>query len=184
MTLLAGTTAINVELPRGLTIHTNNLQGQICGKLISFRLPLVFLKALITSGSSRNLWTEAACLEFDGDLDVYNSNTKGATQADFLREQDALTQRAHHLFNQLNKVQEDPHDARCTSVPRGRFRLSPIVHLNDLYIPPLILPQFRSQSSTARLRRPRPFTHWSQLSQPSESEAENVLEADRDARLA
>jgi len=76
-TFLAGRVAVDVNLLHGLTIYSNDLQGQVCGKLIVLQFPLASLKALVTSGSSRNSWSEAACVEFDSNVEIYASSRKG-----------------------------------------------------------------------------------------------------------
>lgn len=170
---------IDVDLLHGLTIYSNDLQGHVCGKLIVLRLPLVSLKALVTSGSSRNAWSEAACVEFDGTLEFYASSTKGI-QSNFLQEQDTLTGRAHTLLGQLRKVREDFHSSFVLHQQHG------LRHLNNLYLPELSLPRFSVRSPVSQCQqhqRTTPFPKRSPSSSLSESD-EDISEADRDARVA
>ncbi|KIJ61338.1 hypothetical protein HYDPIDRAFT_177084 [Hydnomerulius pinastri MD-312] len=190
-TCLAGTAAVDLELPQGLSLHTNDLQGQLCGKLLSLRLPSASLKTLVTSGSSRKSWSEAAAIDFDVNVESYSSpKTKDNPQGTFLHGQDTLTQRAQYLLGQLKQTQEDFRGKHHPSAPRRRPRPTHRVHRNDLYLPPLTLPQFhRVQPSNAQQQpqqqaHPSPGPRWSRLSHLSESDGENIAEADRDARLA
>lgn len=175
-TFLAGRVAVDVDLLSGLTVHSNDLQGQVCGKLIVLRLPLASLKALVTSGSSRNSWSEAACMEFDSNVEIYASGRKGV-QSNFLQEQDILTGRAHTLLSQLKKMRKD---FQNDSVFRQQSDVSSSVHLNNLYLPQLYLPQFCASAS----QHQKSDNRFTRLSSLSESDNEDISEADRDARVA
>ncbi|KAG6372334.1 hypothetical protein JVT61DRAFT_7774 [Boletus reticuloceps] len=187
-TCLAGAAALDLDVPKGLTLHTNDLQGQLCGKFLSLRLPHASAKALVTSGASRRSWSEAAAMDFDIALDSFTCpKTDHGPQSTFLHDQDFLTRRVQYLLSQLTEAQVSfgakPHASRRA----GRRRPPHRVHRNDLYLPPLILPRFNHiQSSSVQRQRqyPSPLLRWSQLSHLSESDGENVSEAERDARLA
>ncbi|KAL4073990.1 hypothetical protein J3A83DRAFT_4507268, partial [Scleroderma citrinum] len=183
-TFHVGRVAVDLDLLHGLTVHYNDLQGQLCGKLITLRLPLASLKALVTSGSSCSSWSEAACMDFDSNLELYTSSTKGL-QSNFLQEQDILTGRADALLSQLKKARKDFYSG---AVFRQQSTLPHPVHLNNLYLPQLSLPLFCARSSAPQQRQIHQksdrFTRWSLLSNLSESDGEDIPEADRDARVA
>ncbi|KAI6121684.1 hypothetical protein F5141DRAFT_529930 [Pisolithus sp. B1] len=186
VTLLAGSAAVDVALPRGLSVHSNDLQGRLCGKFVVLRIPLANLKALLTSDSYRKLWSEAAYLEFDSNLEIYSSNPDGHAQSDFIQSQDALTRRAHYLLCQVKEAREHFHNNR-TAAGYRRHPPSLIDHMKDLYLPQLTLPSFRTPASTLQdhqLAGSSYFTRWSRLPYLSESEDERISEAGRDARVA
>ena len=187
-TCLAGATAIDLDIPKGLTLHTNDLQGQVCGRFLSLRLPLASAKGLVALDTSRTSWSEAAAMDFDIALDCFTCpKTNHNPQRTFLHEQDLLTKRAQHLLSQLTEARGSFEGRPHASGRNGRCRPPHRVHRNDLYLPPLILPQFSRvhNSSVQRQQQdPSPLPRWSQLSHLSESDGENISEADRDARLA
>ncbi|KAG8213869.1 hypothetical protein J3R82DRAFT_10613 [Butyriboletus roseoflavus] len=188
VTCLAGAAAVDLDVSKGLTLHTNDLQGQLCGKSLSLRLPLASVKALVTSDTSRKSWSEAAAMDFDFVLDSFTCReTNRNPQGTFLHEQDLSTQRARHLFSQLAEARLNFGGKSHVSGHTGPRRPSHRVHRNDLYLPPLILPRFdRIQNSGVQRQQQysSPLPRWSQLPQLSESDGENISEADRDARLA
>ncbi|KAG0707320.1 hypothetical protein DFH29DRAFT_995117 [Suillus ampliporus] len=184
----AGATAVNLSIPSGFSVHTNDLEGQFCGKLTSVRLPLASLKILLSSNDSKTTWCEAADLSTDINLDIYKSpKTRDLSQMDFIEGQDELTCRAQYLLDEVER-------ARRASVPDNRQSLQRSRsghHRNGLYLPPPRLPRFRR----AKPHPPTPLTSvphskssatwWPRLSQLSESDGEeNISEAERDARLA
>ena len=188
-TCIAGAAAVDLDMPQGLVLHTNDLQGQLCGRLLSLRLPLVAVKGLVTSDTSRKSWSEAVALDFDIALDSFTSpKTSDNPQSAFLHEQDVLTQRGQYLLGQLTEARinfgRKPHAADRN----GQRRPSHRVHRNDLYLPPLVLPQFRrvqkANVQQQQQQQPSPALRWSRLSHMSESDGENVSEVERDARLA
>ncbi|KAF9227418.1 hypothetical protein BS17DRAFT_747957 [Gyrodon lividus] len=184
-TCLIGTAAVDLDLPQGLTLQTNDLQGQLCGKLVSLRLPLASLKTLVTSSIARKSWSEAAVIDFDIELESYTSpETKGNPQSAFLHEQDMLTQRAQYLLSQLKKAEDNFRGGQNDSGSCRRPRPSHRVHRNDLYLSPLILPQFHREQGQQRQQHHGPLPRLSRVSHLSESDGENISEADRDARLA
>ena len=169
-------------------MHTNDLEGQFCGKLTSVRLPLASPKILLSSRESKTTWCEAADLSTDINLDIYRSpKIRNPSQMDFIKGQDELTHRAQHLLDEVES-------ARKASLPDNRQSLRRTRsnhHRNGLYVPPPRLPHF----CRAKLIPPAPFTSvahtksttawWPRLSHLSESDGEeNISEADRDARLA
>ncbi|KAG6332933.1 hypothetical protein ID866_6159 [Astraeus odoratus] len=170
ITIMAGIAAIDVHISRPLMLHTNDLQGQIC--------------ALVASGSSRRSWSEAIRLEFDSNIDLYKSNIEGNDQSTYLRVQD-LTRRADHLLSQVKEARTD-FCSKYHSV-RQHSRVAHPTHLSGFYLPQLNLPQFRTSASFQQHRKyakSSPWKGWSRLSHLSESEDENISEADRDARVA
>lgn len=188
VTCLAGAAAVDLDVSKGLTLHTNDLQGQLCGKSLSLRLPVASVKALVTLDTSRKSWSEAAAMDLDFALDWFTSpKTSCNPQGTFLHEQDLLTQRAQYLLSQLAEARLNFGGKSHVSGRSGRRRPPHRVHRNDLYLPPLLLPRFgRVQNSGVQRQQqyPSPLPRWSQLSQLSESDGENISEADRDARLA
>lgn len=187
-TCIAGVAVIDVDVSQGLTLHTNDLQGRLCGKFLSLRLPLASIKGLVTSDTSRRSWAEVAALDFDITLDSFTCpKTNHNPQSAFLREQDLLTQRAEYLLRQLTESRVDFESKLHVKGRSGPRRPPYRVHRNDLYLPPLVLPRFNRvhNSSTRRQQQyPNPTPRWSQLSHLSESDGENISEAGRDARLA
>ncbi|KAF8554692.1 hypothetical protein OG21DRAFT_1508579 [Imleria badia] len=187
-TCLAGATAVDLDVPKGLTLHTNDLQGQVCGRFLSLRLPLTSLKALVALDTSRKSWSEAAAMDFDIALDWFTCpKTNHNPQGTFLHEQDHLTKRAQYLLSQLAEARVSFGDRPHASGRSGRRRPPHRVHRNDLYLPPLVLPRFSRAHNSQQLQQdpsPSPLPRWSQLSHLSESDGENISEADRDARLA
>jgi len=118
-------------------------------------------------------------MEFDSNVEIYASSRKGV-QSNFLQEQDILTRRAHTLLSQLKKVFKDFHN---DSVFRQQPYLSSSVHLNNLYLPQLSLPQLCVSASQPQ-QYPKSDNRFAQLSSLSESDNEDISEADRDARVA
>lgn len=186
VTLLAGSAAVDVDLPCGLSVHSNDLQGRLCGKFVVLRLPLANLKALVTSDSYRRSWSEAAYLEFDSNLEIYSPILDGRDQSDFIQSQDALTRRAHYLLCQVKEAHE--HFSNNRTAAGNRWRPPSLIdHMKDLYLPQLTLPSFRTPTSTVhdhQLEGSSYFTRWSHLPYLSESEDEKISEAGRDARVA
>lgn len=186
-TCVAGAAAVDLDVPQGVTVHTNDLQGQLCGKTLGLRLPLACVKGLVTSDTSRKSWSEAASLDFDITLDSFTCpKSEHNPQSTFLHEQDLLTQRAQHLLDQLTEARANFGNKPHASGRSGRHHPPHRVHRNDLYLPPLVLPRFsRVQNSSGRRQQQHasPLLRWSQLSHLSESDGENISEADRDARL-
>jgi len=184
----AGATAVNLSLPSGLTVHTNDLEGQFCGKLMSVRLPTASLKVLLSSSASKTTWCEAADLVMDINMDIYRpSKIRNPSQMDFIQGQDELTRRAQHLLDQLQSARRASFSDNRRSLQRKLFGL----HRNGLFLPPPRLPQFRrakphtSAHPTIALHPRNTPAWWPHLSHLAESEEEETIsEADRDARLA
>ncbi|KAG1858104.1 hypothetical protein F4604DRAFT_1684988 [Suillus subluteus] len=184
----AGATAVNLSIPSGFSVHTNDLEGQFCGKLTSVRLPLVSLKILLSSRDSKTSWCEAADLSTDINLDVYRSpKVRNPSQMDFMKGQDELTHRAQHLLDEVERARK----ASLSDNRQSLQRTHSSHHRNGLYLPPPRLPHF----CRVKPHPPAPLTSvahskstaawWPQLSHLSESDGEeNISEADRDARLA
>ncbi|KAG2150597.1 hypothetical protein DEU56DRAFT_37144 [Suillus clintonianus] len=184
----AGATAVNLSLPSGLSVHTNDLEGQFCGKLTSVRLPIASLKILLSSRDSKTIWCEAADLSTDINLDIYRSpKTRNPSQMDFIKGQDELTHRAQYLLDEVER-------ARSASLPDNwqlPQRTRSGHHRNGFYLPPPRLPYF-CRAKPHPLVPPTSVPHsknttawWPRLSYLSESDGEeNISEADRDARLA
>lgn len=103
LTWLAGHAALEVALPHGLALETNDLTGQFHRKVASFRVPQIYLKLFITTLSGHHSWLEAAQFVFDANLDIYSAPARwqesGRVQADYIRTQDLSTSRGRFLFN-------------------------------------------------------------------------------------
>jgi hypothetical protein len=176
-----------MSIPSGFSVHTSDLEGQFCGKLMSVRLPLASLKILLSSRDSKTSWCEAADLSIDINMDMYRSpKIRNLSQMDFMKGQDELTHRAQYLLDEVERARKASPNNR-QSLQRTHYSH----HRNGLYLPPPRLPHF----CRAKPHPPAPLTSvahakstavwWSQLSHLSESDGEeNVSEADRDARLA
>ncbi|KAG1765509.1 hypothetical protein EV702DRAFT_1283104 [Suillus placidus] len=183
-----GATAVNLSIPSGFSVHTNDLEGQFCGKLTSVRLPLVSLKILLSSRDSKTSWCEAADLSTDINLDIYRSpKVHNLSQMDFMKGQDELTHRAQHLLDEVERARKAYLLDNRQSLQRTRSSH----HRNGLYLPRPRLPHF----CRVKPHPPAPLTSiphskstaawWPRLSHLSESDGEeNISEADRDARLA
>ncbi|KAG1828967.1 hypothetical protein EV424DRAFT_1507935 [Suillus variegatus] len=188
VTWSAGATAANLSIPSGFSVHTNDLEGQFCGKITSVKLPLALLKILLSSRDSKTTWCEAADLSTDINLDIYRSpKIRNPSQMDFMKGQDELTRRAQHLLDEVERVRKASFPDNRQALQRTRSSH----HRNGLYLPPPRLPHF----CRAKPHPPAPLTSpahskstaawWPRLSYLSESDGEeNISEADRDARLA
>jgi hypothetical protein len=120
-TWLAGHAALEVSLPRGLSLEMNDLAGTYYRKVTSLRVPQICLKVLITTPSGRHTWLEAAQFASDGNLDIYSApagwRESGRVQADYIRSQDILTGRARFLFDALPLKHSDSASMLLTLLP-------------------------------------------------------------------
>jgi hypothetical protein len=203
VTWLAGYAAIALSLPKGLTFSSNDRPGRFHRKATSLCLPNFSVKVLITGGSERDIWLEAAELVGDAYLDVYMSpvgwRDSAQAQADFIQVQDELTGRARTMFEAFES--EKPiHmfgrslNAIMPNLATYHLRLPDHhVHRSGIYLPHPRLSNIPShQKPPASPKAPTgdfmatKTNRWSaRLSQLSESDGEEgVSEADRDARLA
>ncbi|KAG2364907.1 hypothetical protein BDR07DRAFT_1557955 [Suillus spraguei] len=188
VTWSAGATAVNLSIPSGFNVHTNDLEGQFCGRLTSIRLPLASLKILLSSRDSKTSWCEAADLSTDINLDIYKSpKVRNLSQMDFMKGQDELTNRVQHLLDEVERARKASLPNNMRSLQRTHFSH----HRNGLHLPLPRLPHFCRLNphppapSTSIAHSKSTAAWWPRLSHLSESDGEeNISEADRDARLA
>jgi hypothetical protein len=200
-TWLAGHAALEVSLPRGLSLEMNDLAGTYYRKMTSLRVPQICLKVLITTPSGRHTWLEAAQFASDANLDIYSApagwRESRSVQADYIRSQDVLTGRAKFLFDALPLKHSDSASMPLTLSPSNLICNSVHgLHKNGLLLPrprprpskPVAIcradtkqkPPNETEDTTLGMQ-PR----WSDRSHLSDSDGEEgVSEADRDARLA
>jgi hypothetical protein len=102
VTWVAGHAAVALSFPDGLKLSSNDRPGRFHRKAFGLRLPKVSVKVLVTGGTERNTWLEAAELVADAHLDIYLSplgwRDSAQAQADFIQAQDELTGRARLMF--------------------------------------------------------------------------------------
>lgn len=198
LTWKAGHAAIALSLDQGLKVESNDLAGQFHRKVTSLRLPHASVKVLLTAPSGHQPWLEAAELDMDVYFDIYSSpdgwKDTARAQADFIRVQDAPTNRAKRMFRSFNS--SDPVDLGTIDIycPVSGDLLTRIQgqgsHKTGLYLPQPMLTNVGKErierlSSNADVRTSTKPRHWSNLPHLSESDGEEgVSEADRDARLA
>ncbi|EGO25461.1 hypothetical protein SERLADRAFT_415036 [Serpula lacrymans var. lacrymans S7.9] len=131
VTFIAGLVGIDLSLPQGLTIHTNDLAGRFYSKIISLRLPSASLRMLLMSGSLKKSWTEVVDCALDLNLDMYNAppgwESHADAQRDFIHSQDTPTHRARFLFEQLKRNSFSPPE---TNGGAGN-RWSRVSHLSE-----------------------------------------------------
>ncbi|KZT28945.1 hypothetical protein NEOLEDRAFT_1057065 [Neolentinus lepideus HHB14362 ss-1] len=101
---LAGDSALEILVPQGLSLNTNDLAGKLYRKVTTLRLPEAMAKGLRSSGPARRLWLEAVSFTVDLNLDMYSRpdgwQQTAHTQAGFVSTQDVLTGRAKILYAQ------------------------------------------------------------------------------------
>lgn len=99
---LADSVALELLLPRGLRIDTNDLAGQSHGKVQSIRVPHAALRMLLANDSSTVAWSEALEFVADANIDMYSAppgwREKARVQSEFLAEQDSHTGRAIFMY--------------------------------------------------------------------------------------
>ncbi|KAK7057149.1 hypothetical protein R3P38DRAFT_1162521 [Favolaschia claudopus] len=170
--------ALLLSVPGGLHLDTNDLGGQFHRNLTSVRIPLVKVKFLLRSLAERRRWLEVGDMELDVCLDMYSSpigwRKRKADQTAFIEEQD-ITGRARRMFEGMSFYKK----AGFSSHRKGV--LLPQPHLSG---------HQRYQSTEVSARGPsRPQGEvrgsWQKLYHLSDTDSgEDVLDADRDARLA
>ncbi|KZT11041.1 uncharacterized protein LAESUDRAFT_741340 [Laetiporus sulphureus 93-53] len=179
---LAPGAAIELFIPDGLRLDSNDLAGKSYRKVISVRLPIATCKILVTSRMSRK-WYEASRLDIDANVDIYSAPTgwqdRARAQTEYVAAQDKLTSRASCFYS----ARQTP--AQYDELLPGRGLLD-----SDLYLPQLRIPKrFRRQRTAAtafNLTSPirsslRPAVP---IGLQSESEGDEwSTEADRDARV-
>lgn len=93
---------MEIALPEGMRIDTNDFAGKTYGKVTSIRLPQASVKTLLASPSSSTTWYEAISMSADANLDIYSAppgwREKAQQQTAFVARQDALTLRARFLY--------------------------------------------------------------------------------------
>lgn len=98
----AGDAAVELALPNGFRIDTNDLAGEFYSKVTSFRIPHASLKLLVTSNTTPSVWHEALGFVADSNIDMYsapyNWREKAKVQSEFLATQDSHTGRAMFLY--------------------------------------------------------------------------------------
>lgn len=193
----AGSVAVELALPRGLRLDTNDLAGQAYSKVTSFRVPSVCLKILLAANEPSGVWHEALECTADANMDIYsapsNWREKAKIQSEFLAAQDSHTGRAIFLYMPDQSV---PYDSLApgnqTHLMMHPFFLTIITGRGlldtEFYIPQLRIPkptsstkftkQGPSLSETPNNRGAR-FRAY-----PESEEEEWISEVDRDARLA
>ncbi|KAJ7084454.1 hypothetical protein B0H15DRAFT_940059 [Mycena belliarum] len=172
--------ALLLSLPSGLKVDLNDLGGPHHRKLTSLRIPRVYVKFLLRSSAEHRRWLEVSQLETDAYLDVYASpygwQERAELQADFIKEQDLPSGRAQRMF------------AGSTLGRNARFP-----HQNGVFLPQPYLSNprryrnagARPSPSSSPERQSGKRASWLKPSHLSESDSgENVLDFDRDARLA
>ncbi|TFK54421.1 hypothetical protein OE88DRAFT_1676060 [Heliocybe sulcata] len=179
---LAGNSALEIRIPQGLSLNTNDLAGELHRKVTTLRLPGAVVKAFKSSGPPRRQWSEAASLTVDLYLDMYSRpegwQQAARAQAEFVSAQDVLTGRAKVLYAQ------DP-TALVASLYNGRGSGKGGVHLPYPQIPTAARPRSSRRLGT-RIQTNARFSQISMGKAPlgdSESD-EFVSDAVRDARLA
>ncbi|TFY67887.1 hypothetical protein EVG20_g3774 [Dentipellis fragilis] len=130
--------AVQVCVPQGLGLESNNLAGNHYRQLVTLRLPQI-LTRLLYRQTARNRWLETGRIEFDGAMDLYSSpmgwKESSIKQAAFIAEQDTLSGRVQNLFSSRTK-------------PKNR------ISGNHLWIAGLQLPRL-SEPSARKMRTSR-----------------------------
>lgn len=101
-TWFAGHAAVELSIPRGLTVDMNDLVGNLHRKVTVLRMPHACITVFITTPSGRHNWLEAAKFSSDANIDIYSSplgwRHSGNLQSEFVRVQDILTGRAKSIY--------------------------------------------------------------------------------------
>ncbi|KAA1471307.1 hypothetical protein DENSPDRAFT_799140 [Dentipellis sp. KUC8613] len=170
--------AIQICVPQGLDLESNNLAGNRYRQVMTLRLPQ-FLTRLLHRQSARDRWLEAGKLEFDGAMDMYSApigwKESSLKQAAFIAEQDSLSGRVQSFFS---------------SRARPKNRMAG----NNLWVAGLQLPR-RSEPSTKKLKPPRKDEqNFDEITKPTpfpfrfpsldSDEEDPYTDSDRDFRLA
>ncbi|EMD37359.1 hypothetical protein CERSUDRAFT_114033 [Gelatoporia subvermispora B] len=136
-----GSAAVELALPDGLKIDTNDLPGKFYGKVNSIRVPTASIKALLTSKSSQHRWHEAMSVQVDANLDIYSAppgwEERAQKQRTFVAEQDRPFGRVKFIYSES-----------ATSPGGGRLPQVSAVSSSGVYLPPLRLP------TTSPVKRP------------------------------
>lgn len=180
---LAGNSAVEISLPKGLRIDSNDLAGDFHRKVTSIRLPSALLRLLLTSEQCPGSWYEASRVTMDADVDIYSAppgwQESAHAQTEFICSQDKHTGRAQALYS--TKV---PHDQ---GLCLGRGLLDSDVYTPQLKVPSRTTPPpaKHNPSSRTKIAQLHAQMFSSAVTLQSESEGdEGISEADRDARLA
>jgi hypothetical protein len=188
-----GNTALQFTAPKGLRIDSNDVAGRLYRKVTSVRLRHGCVKLLLASRPSQSVWLEAAQINWDVSLDLYDAPSgwreAARSQAEFIAAQDAPTGRAKALIavHGLSKR---------STVYHGRSVLSTIffeltfsaerLGVHDLYLTDLQLPaaSYTHAGSVIGEDQQFPPQYTSYNDDQSDSDGEGVSEAMRDERLA
>ena len=115
----ADNAAVELRLPHGLRMDSNDLAGKHYSKVTSVRIPDGSMKMLLGKPSAPSEWLEAAEVTFDAFLDNYSAplgwRERAEAQAQFLAKQDGHTCRAVFLYMPDQTVPND------TLAPGRRF---------------------------------------------------------------
>lgn len=120
---LAADSAVELALPDGLRLDSNDLSGRSYMKVTSIRIPTGTVKALNQTREHSKDWHDTAGLTFDINLDMYAAppgwRSKADRQRAFVTAQDVLTGRASCLYA--------PEDTQSTRhmLPSGQLFLAP-----------------------------------------------------------
>ncbi|OCH88869.1 hypothetical protein OBBRIDRAFT_779350 [Obba rivulosa] len=173
-----GPAAIELSLPDGLKIDTNDLPGMSYSKVNIVRAPSASLKALLASKTSRHKWHEAMSVSFDANLDIYSTPSgweeRAQKQRAFVAEQDRPTGRVKFIYS----GSVAPEDGRPPLVPIGDY--------SSVYLPPLRLPTIsrakrgnnvlnKTRHGRSRLARKDQDFLSSQTTYRAESDADEIL---------
>lgn len=103
---LAGSTAVDLTIPCGITLNTNDLAGDFYRKVTSIQIPTIVLKVLVTNVTRPRSWLEAAHATLDVNVDIYSApagwRETSRMQEEFIRVQDAPTGRAKLMKESLS----------------------------------------------------------------------------------
>lgn len=106
----ADNVAVEIRLPHGLRMDSNDLAGKLYSKVTSLRIPEVSMKMLLSKANCSE-WHEAADLVLDAYLDNYAApvgwRERAQAQAEFLAKQDGHTCRALFLYMPDQSVPND-----------------------------------------------------------------------------
>lgn len=103
--------AVEIRLPSGFRMDSNDLAGKLYSKVTSFRVPNASMKFLLSKAVGSSDWHEAADIAFDANIDIYSApqgwRKRAQAQAEFLAAQDGHTCRAFFLYMPDQSVPKD-----------------------------------------------------------------------------
>ena len=195
----AGEAALEIALPSGFRMDTNDLAGQFYSKVSSFRVPEVRVRTLLGSDPRASVWYGAAEFNADFNIDVYSAPAnwpeKAKIQSEFLATQDSQTGRAIFLYMPDQTAQYD------SLAPGELYWIASYLLLTlftgrglldtEFYLTQLRIPKSSSHVSSSFSRDltkspdlPTPSRLYRQNLHSDSEEEEWISEADRDARIA